>query len=251
MKKPGVISVLIVDDEPEVRQLLSIMLRSHSGVSVCGEAEHVNEAIMLTKKHKPELVLLDIQMPEKDGFTFIEEVKTLSVHPGIIFITAYESYAIRAIKNAAFDYLTKPIVKDELFEAVDRFLEFNENSNKPDIKALIEIFKNQKPERIRFNTRSGFFFICPDDIIYIKADGNYSHMVLVNGKKEVSTVSLGSLETMLEKYSFLRVSRSYIVNMKYISRVDRKSNTVELEQDEQVHELTLPAQKIRLLEGYF
>jgi len=245
------IKTLIIDDEPEVRDLLRILLRNHSDIELSGAASNVDEAVSLALKVKPDLVLLDIQMPGKDGFSFLEELRTYSLFPGIIFVTAYENYAVRAIRNAAFDYLLKPVVKEELFAAIDRFREFLNRNEKNDLNQLIELLNKARPGRIRLNTRTGYFFVDPDDIMFIEADGNYSHIKLVSGKTETSTLSLGNLEKLVESGNFLRISRSFIINMKYISRVDRRSNICELEANGHIHTIRIPMQKIKLLEGYF
>jgi two-component system LytT family response regulator len=245
------IKLLIIDDEPEVRDLLSILLRSFQDVQVVGQASNVDEAVSMTIENNPDLVLLDIQMPGKDGFMYIEELHSQNLYPGIIFVTAYENYAVRAIKNAAFDYLLKPVKKEELFDAIKRFMESMNRSKKTDLAELVELLNKTKPGRLKLNTRTGYFFIDPDDIIYIEADGNYSQIRQVNGKTEITTISLGSLEKLLETGPFLRVSRSFIINMKYISRVDRRTNMCELEYNGSLHKLKIPSQKVKLLEGYF
>lgn len=245
------IKTLIIDDEPEVRDLLTILLRNYPDLEVSGMASNVDDAVKLALSIKPDLVLLDIQMPGKDGFTFLEELRKYSLFPGIIFVTAYENYAVRAIRNAAFDYLLKPISKSELFGAIDRFREFLNRNQKNDLNKLIELLNTTRPGRIRLNTRTGYFFVDPNEIMFIEADGNYSHIKLVNGKTETSTLSLGNLEKMIESATFLRISRSYIINMKYISRVDRRTNICELEKNGHTHTIKIPIQKIKLLEGYF
>jgi two-component system LytT family response regulator len=245
------IKVLIVDDEPEVQDLLSILLRDYPGLKIVGLAPDVDTAIRMTVDQQPDLVLLDIQMPGKDGFTYLEELRSLHLFPGIIFVTAYENYAIQAIRNAAFDYLLKPISKEVLFQSITRFSEQQSRDKKADISSLVELLKKSKPGRIRLNTRTGYFFVDPLDIMYIEADGNYSHIRLTSGKTEITTLSLGSIEKLVEEQSFLRISRSYIINMKYISRVDRRDNSCELEHNGVVHRIKFPSKKIKLLEGYF
>ena len=115
------LKILVVDDEPEARELLKYMLQESDGVSVVGTAGDVDEALELQKKEKPHLVLLDIQMPGKDGFHFIEKIQGSEHEPGVIFVTAYEHYAIQAIRNSVFDYILKPVHQEELDNAILRF----------------------------------------------------------------------------------------------------------------------------------
>lgn len=245
------IKLLIIDDEPEVRDLLAILLRSYKNLIIVGQASNVDEGISMTLDKRPDLVLLDIQMPGKDGFTFIDELRDHDLFPGIIFVTAYENYAIRAIKSAAFDYLLKPINKDELFAGIERFEDARKRNKKTDLGELVELLNQTRPGRLKLNTRTGYFFLDPDDIIYIEADGNYSQIRQVNNKSEIATISLGNLEKLLENGSFLRVSRSFIINMRYISRVDRRTNLCELEFNGSLHQIKIPPQNVKLLEGYF
>ena len=245
------IKLLIVDDEEEVRELLGILLRSYSDVQVIGSVSNVDEAVKIAMEHKPDIVLLDISMPGKDGFAFISEMESKNLYPGIIFVTAFENYAIKAIKSAAFDYLLKPVGKQELFDALDRFLEFRVRNKQTDYSELVEILTKSKSGRIRLNTRTGYFFIDPEDVIYCEADGNYSHITLINGKNEITTINLGNLEKLFEHHSFFRISRSFIINLKYLARVDRRQNVCEMEYNGLSQQLKVPAQKIKMLEGYF
>ena len=129
--------------------MLTILLRNYQGIEVVGQAENVDQGIMLTLETNPDLILLDIQMPEKDGFTFLDELKELGIFPGVIFVTAHENYAIRAIKNAAFDYILKPVIKSELFKSLDRFKEFSSRDNEGQFGELIQMLKNARPGRIK------------------------------------------------------------------------------------------------------
>ena len=247
------LTLLLVDDEEEVRELLTILLQSYKGcdIDIIGEASSVEDALRVVKDQVPDLILLDIQMPGKDGFQLIDVLRDMRLYPGIIFVTAFENYAIRAIRNSAFDYLLKPVNKSELYNAIDRFREMKNRGQDQRLNELVELLHKSKPGRIRLNTRTGYFFINPEDIIFCEADGNYSHLTLQNGKKEISTLNLGNLEKQLDGGDFLRISRTYIINMNYLSRVDRRSNTCELEHNGKAHYIKIPPQKIRLLEEFF
>jgi two-component system, LytTR family, response regulator len=245
------LKLLIVDDEEEVRELLGILLGSYSDVQVVGSASNVDEAVKITLDKKPDVVFLDISMPGRDGFAYISEMESRSLYPGIIFVTAFENYAIKAIKSAAFDYLLKPVGKQELFDALDRFSIIKARNKQTDYSELAELLTKSKTGRIRLNTRTGYFFVDPEDVVYCEADGNYSHITLINGKNEITTMNLGNLEKMLEKYEFFRISRSFIINLKYLARVDRRQNVCEMEYNGLSQHLKVPAQKIKLLEAYF
>jgi two-component system, LytTR family, response regulator len=242
------IKLLIIDDNQDARDLLEAYLRDHTGIEIVGKAINVDEAVQFTVNYKPELVLLDIQMPEKNGFTYLEELKERKLSPGIIFVTAHEDYAIRAIKNAAFDYLLKPVKRGELIAAIDRYSKQMKEARQSDYELLISLLNKSRPERIRLNTRTGYFFIDPADVIFIEASGNYSLIRLATGRTETSSLSLGHLENMIQNKSLIRISRSFIINLNYVSRVDRRSNTCHLEHNSIEYKIKIPLQSIKLLE---
>ncbi len=245
------IKVLIVDDEPEARELLQYMLQGEQGIEVAGTAGHVDEALAILKKSHVDLVLLDIQMPEKDGFHFIELVHGTGYEPGIIFVTAFEHYAIQAIRNSVFDYILKPIRREELSSALQRFRSRSIKENNREISELLKILRESGPDKLKLNTRAGYMLINPGEVVYCEADGNYTFLQLTNGSRELTTQNLGTIEEMLKGASFFRASRSYLVNLKYLTRVDRKSCNCHLEYPGGSCSVKIPAQKIRLLESSF
>jgi DNA-binding LytR/AlgR family response regulator len=202
-----VLKILLVDDEPEVRELLTYMLAGKNGVSVVGAAGTVDEAVLLMKKEHPHLILLDIQMPDKDGFHFIEQVHRSGEDPGIIFVTAFEHYAIQAIRNSVFDYILKPVHQEELDNAIERFRISNRNVRNQDIQKLMEALQDKGPSKIKLNTRSGYILIDPAEVVYCQADGNYTHLHLSKGGSETITQNLGAIEEILDGNAFFRASR--------------------------------------------
>lgn len=245
------LQVLVVDDEPEARELLRYMLQDEEDVELVGEAGDVDEALRIMKRKNPGLVILDIQMPGKDGFHFIEQIHQQGYQPGIILVTAYENYAIRAIRSAVFDYILKPVRRQELSEAISRYKNNMHADRKQDIHRLVEALHGSGPGKIKLNTRSGYILVNPAEVVYCKADGNYTHVQLLNGNLELTTHNLGAIEEMMQSGSFFRASRSYLVNVKYLSRVDRKSCSCTLEYSGSTYSFRIPAQKIRLLEASF
>ena len=243
--------ILIVDDEPEARELLKFILQEENGLKVVGLASNVDEALTLLKEEEPDLVLLDIQMPGKDGFNFIEQVKQDGLEPGIIFVTAFDHYAIQAIRNSVFDYLMKPIRQDELFNAIARFRSKKSRKEGLNLSELIEVLKGNGTSKIKLNTRSGYILINPTEIVFCKADGNYTHLQLSGGSSEITTQNLGAIEDLLRSGSFFRVSRSYLVNLKYLARVDRKNSLCILEYNNSTCSVKIHSQKIRMLKASF
>ncbi|TFH23952.1 MAG: response regulator transcription factor [Bacteroidia bacterium] len=245
------LKILVVDDEPEARELLKYMLQERDGVSVVGTAGDVDEAVSLMKREKPHLVLLDIQMPGKDGFQFIEQIQGSGHEPGVIFVTAYEHYAIQAIRNSVFDYILKPVHQEELDSAILRFRTRVRKVQKQELHQLIETLRSNGPVRIKLNTRAGYLLIDPAEVVFCEADGNYTYIQLTSGARETTTQNLGNIEELLEGGTFFRASRSYLLNLKYLSRVDRKNCHCLLEYPGNTCSIKIPAQKIKMLEAIF
>ena len=245
------LKILVVDDEPEARELLKYMLQESDGVSVVGTAGDVDEALELQKKEKPHLVLLDIQMPGKDGFHFIEKIQGSEHEPGVIFVTAYEHYAIQAIRNSVFDYILKPVHQEELDSAILRFRTMGRKVQNQELHELIATLRSNGPAKIKLNTRAGYMLIDLAEVVFCEADGNYTHIQLTSGARETCTQNLGNIEELLEGGTFFRASRSYLLNLKYLSRVYRKNNQCLLEYPGDSCSIKIPAQKIRLLESIF
>lgn len=224
------ISILIVDDEPEARDLLTMLLERIDGVEVLGTAEGVDEAFDQILIKQPELVLLDIQMPLKNGFELVSLVHEAKLSTGFIFVTAYDEYAIEAIRASAFDYLLKPVDTDELQESVGRFRDSMKDNDI--ILQLEEMMQGLgKKSRIKVNTRSGFILINPDEVLHCVAAGNYTEVHLVNNRVETITSNLGSFMEQLPADNFFRISRSGMVNLNYLVRVNHKSGTCRLKGD--------------------
>ena len=222
----GKISAIIVDDEAEARDIMSNLLEEFSEVEVLSMDAGVDEAFQSVQKFRPKLVFLDIDMPEKNGFELIRMLKTSAFRPAFIFITAYNQFAIEAIKHAAFDYLLKPVNMDELRASIERYKE--ESDKKTTLGRIENLLLALQEEKISFNSRSGTLYLYPDDIAYCKADGNYSTLYLVGKSAQTVTMNLGRLETHLPVGRFAKISRSLIINKSYLSEIKRKEKTCKL-----------------------
>jgi len=247
----GPLKILIVDDEPEARELLKYMLEEDDTLQVIGMAGSVDEAIHISRSKAPDLVFLDIQMPGKDGFQYIQKMDAYGGGPGIIFVTAFDNYAIQAIRKSVFDYILKPVHREELTEAIQRFRIRDRHVQNGELNRLIDAMNHQEPAKIKLNTRSGYILINPADVVYCQADGNYTHIMMSSGMDEITTQNLGAIEDLLNFSTFFRISRSYLVNLKYLSRVDRKSGSCMLQYGGRSISIKIPAQKIKLLESNF
>jgi len=215
------LSVVIVDDERSARELIRELLSDVKWVSILGEAGNVDDALALVSRTQPDVILLDIQMPGQDGFALIEQLVHHDFETGVIFVTAYERYAIRAIRASAFDYLLKPVKKSDLITSLEKYeVKVSGRELEEPFSRLIWQFGDSK--KLKFRNRTGFSMIDPDEILYCQADSNYTVLELKSGRKLTISMNLGKVEEMLPEV-FVRISRSVIINLQYLTQVDRKS----------------------------
>lgn len=214
------IKALIIDDEAAAASVLQLMVERHvPEITDIRIATKISEAHSLIQQFQPDLVFQDIVMPEKNGFEFLSEVKKISFE--IIFTTAYNEYAIRAIRFSALDYLLKPINADELRLAVNRFLE-KRNRQQESATLLKNLISNleQKKEsdfKLAIPTVNGAMFFSPADILRLEGEGNYTRFYLANGQKHLSAKTMKEYEEILLQHNFLRIHKSHLVNRKFIN----------------------------------
>jgi DNA-binding LytR/AlgR family response regulator len=240
------LNALVVDDEENARILLNKLLEETLLFDDIRSAQSVDSAYNELNRFEPDIIFLDIKMPGKDGFEFIQDLpQNLRINK-IVFVTAYDQYAIKAIKNQAFDYLLKPVNRKELNQCLLRFIESKEGSaiNERPVK-IIET--RERLTRIRVNTRTGTLFINPADILFCKAEGNYT-TVCTGKKQHLCSMNLGKVAEMLPLNGFIRVGRSYIVNFEYISMLDRKDSTIVLVRDGESVTVKIPRQHLKDLD---
>ena len=225
------IRTIIVDDEINAREFLEKLLQRYfpDKFLIMELCESVDEAIIAIEKFNPELVFLDIQMPNKNGFELIKEIKSIQFE--VIFTTAHAEFAIDAIKCSALDYLLKPINYIDLLETVKKYeSKINKASQNEKLMLLIENLDtgNSELKKIAFPTETGFEFMKTNSILYCEADSNYCNIVCLDGKKITISKTLKYIEELLPANIFQRIHKSYLVNLNYISRFN-KSNELLVE----------------------
>lgn len=213
------IKAILIDDETKSRQTTRELLRKYcTDVEIIGEAASAEEAWDVVHASKPDLIFLDIEMPYEDGFDFLKRFDSIPFE--IIFITAYNQYAIRAIRICALDYLLKPLSINELKQAVERATARKAakvSAEQYDI-LLQNLHQTQKQEhgKLAIPTSFGFEFLEMKDIIALEADGGYTTFRLAGGKKIVSTRNLKEYEELLPETIFFRAHHSFIINLHHI-----------------------------------
>ncbi len=206
------IRALIVDDEQRGLINLKKLLQTFcANVQVVGTARNIKDAEMLVRKHLPEVIFLDVEMPNGNGFDLLEKIMDLDIN--IIFVTAYDSYAVEAFNKQAIHYLLKPISPKELVESVDRVTELIalKQNNIPDLPVRIDALK--KLERIKVSTPQGFKLLVIDEIAYVQSRGSYSDIFLKDGSKAMVSKNLKVLAELLDAPIFFRVHKRYIINV--------------------------------------
>lgn len=217
------LKVLLIDDEQRATDALRLMIiktiPAIDEIMVCNDARQAAEKI---HQFQPGLVFLDIQMPHLNGFELLEKIPNKNFK--IIFTTAYNEYAIQAIRYSAFDYLLKPVDMEELQSAVHRFLEGQEDYRQQ-YDLLKNIMHNMKAAnaeefRLALPTKEGVHYLQPQDIVRCEAVGNYTKFYVTHGKTYLISRTLGEYDTLLTPQQFIRTHKSHLVNKKYISFID-------------------------------
>jgi two-component system, LytTR family, response regulator len=227
------LKALIVDDEPLARDLLRSMLNSHGDVTVVGECSNGDDALAALQDNSINLLFLDVQMPEMDGFDVIEEIG-LEHLPPTIFVTAFQEHAVRAFDVQAIDYLTKPIVPERLAKALRRVRENLQSRTthltREQWNALLNSVRPPsdvpRAYAVRFLVRDGEkeILLPVSEIDWIEADAYYSRLH-VKGKHYMLRETLSELTAKLNPVNFVRVHRSSIVNVEHIREVHREGRT--------------------------
>ncbi len=210
---------IIIDDEPYCCDILAAMLEADCPqVKVEAICSNGDEGVQAIRKHNPDVVFLDVEMPKMNGFQMLEQLAAVNFH--LIFTTSYDQYALKAIRFSALDYLLKPIDRDELRKAVQKAEQRMHIPMAQQIEILMQKIKQPLTpvNKIALPTMEGLQMIPIDTIINCESDDNYTKLILKTGKKILVTRSLKEIEESLEQYSFVRVHRSFLVNLNEIEK---------------------------------
>jgi two-component system LytT family response regulator len=214
---------IIVDDEKLARDLLREYLENYPEMEVIGEADQGTDAVEKIDKLKPDLVFLDVQMPGMTGFDVLEDIEH---EPYVIFVTAYDQYAIKAFEKNAVDYLLKPLDEERFRNAVNRALKRKtlEHSSIEDLLSSMRSERKGTYDTHIFVQKSEKLFNLPvDEIVYLEASGDYT-IITTKADQFVSSSGIGKLEEILNPEVFIRVHRSTIVNVNYLKEIERHFN---------------------------
>ncbi len=222
---------LIVEDKAYIRKgLLNLLELIETDIKVVGECESVKDAVVVTNACKPELIFLDINLTDGDAFEFLEQTEHLSFK--VIFITAYEEYALKALKMGAVDYLLKPVDIEELTIALHKVKQLSIAEQKKQIHVAKQVW-NTKNDHLILSLQDSFQVVDLNTLMYCESDKGYTTFYCADGKKHLVSKTLKEFEERLTKANFTRPHQSFMVNLKFIDKYD-KSGVIHLKNGKKI-----------------
>lgn len=212
------INTLIIDDQEINCILIQGLLESFFTNDIKPHTtSNAEEALELIVKIKPDLLFLDITMPEMDGFELLHKIRQIH-QTEVIFVTAYEEFALNAFENQALGYITKPIVSEKFVQTVNRAVEWiNQKKNARNSGTSKQTVPNPNDKKITLTSQKGLIFVEPANVLYCESSGNYTTFFLTNQDQIVVSKQIGSFEKKLEVHSIIRVHDRYLVNLLHVT----------------------------------
>jgi len=207
---------VIVDDESKARNALKKLLERHCpNIAVLAEGDCVKAGVELIRKHRPDVVFLDVQMPDGTGFDLLEQIGEIDFK--IIFASAYDKFAIQAFKFSAVDYLQKPVEAEELVDACSRI---SGDGKYTEINKKLEVLLSNRNsfEKIALPTLEGIDFVKIKEIVRCESDNNYTNIFLVSGQRIVVSKTLKEYDEMLSPFNFFRIHKSSLINLGFLKK---------------------------------
>ena len=218
--KSAPMNCIIIDDEKHCIKTLSNLLEvNFSEVKILASCLDPTKAYDLIRQHKPDFIFLDIEMPLLNGFDLLSKFDHLDFD--VIFTTAYDTYAIKAIKYSALDYLLKPIDKEDLAAALEKIRNKQGSISKEQLQMASAVHSRQMPDTIALPTTDGLTFASVNDIVYCIADGSYTRMCMIDKSEALLSKTLGDVEELLSEYHFFRIHHSTLINLKQVKKYIR------------------------------
>lgn len=222
---------IIVEDKAYIRKgLLNLLELIETDVRVVGECESVKEAVIVANACKPELIFLDINLTDGNAFEFLEQTKHLEFK--VIFITAYEEFALKALKMGAVDYLLKPVDIEELKIALDKVKQLSVTEQKQKISVAKKVWQNQD-DKLILSLQDSFQVVDLNELMYCESDKGYTTFYCNDGKKHLVSKTLKEFEERLTNANFTRPHQSFMVNLKFIDKYD-KSGVIHLKNGKKI-----------------
>lgn len=214
------IKVLIIDDEKHCIITLNHLLSTLKEVNIAATTQDSTQAKELIEKHQPDIVFLDIEMPQLNGFDVLNQFETIPFK--VVFTTAYDQYAIKAIRLNALDYLLKPIDAHDIAAVIEKFKMNEMQISKNQLTHLQQFINGKMQDTIALSTQEGLLFVKIDEIMYFEASGCYTYIVMNDKSKHLASKTLANFEeVLLDNPIFFRAHKSNIVNLKFIKQYIR------------------------------
>lgn len=229
------INVLIIESEPESLKHITEFLQTNPMISNIESAVDSNDALLKIINRTPNIVFLEYPLKGSGGNELIRFIQTKLKDTTIIFVSEIKEYAVDAIHLGVFNFLLKPVLLKDLEKVMSKIRLFNQINIEQQISQIIENIPDES--KIKLQTTSGFLIVAPEDIMFCKADGFYSELHLINNRFELCYLFLSELYELLIKFNFIRISRSYLINQKYIRKIYRASNTIILSSEGKEYEV--------------
>ncbi len=252
LKKMETISTIIIDDEPQAIDMLEGVLQDFKEFKVRKRFSRASDALeyLIEAPDEIDMIILDIKMPQMNGFDFLKKLQQYPLNPCIVFFTGFDEYAIEAIRAAAFDFLMKPVSKEDIQQLLERYkVKCVHEKLAAKTKALFERLEPVK--KMVFPHHRGVVAFNPDDIFYITADWNYSNVMLTSGEKLLVTMQIGKIEKMIPSNHFFRINRSTLINLKYFESADFHEKKCLLSFDGKSEMFKASPKKIKEIEQMF
>ncbi len=218
------IKAIIVDDEPSAGEIIRTLIQANSDeIQVCSTCQNITDALREIRQYQPDLLFLDIELADGSGFDILEQLPALKAH--IIFVTAHEHYSLQAIKRHAFDYILKPVDPQEFRTALRKVIDSLKEHVKPPLPdTILQYFRNLNIRKIAVPNRNGFSYYNMEDIVTLEAEGSYTRIHFSSNKQVLVSRGLRDFELSLAGKGFLRVHKSFLVNIEHIAELHRDDN---------------------------
>lgn len=236
---------ILVDDEPSGTQNLEILLKDIENVVVLDAINDSKKALSKILELNPDIVFLDIYMPGLDGFELMEKLIENSFTNRIVFATSFDNFVLKALRMGAFDYLNKPVSRQEIKQMLERIQQIEQRT---ELKNQYDNFK--KAQLIKLPIRNEHKYISTSEILYLKADGNYTIIQFSDQKTEISSYNLGWFEKNIESSNFIRISRACLINIQYLTRFEKNNKKCIISNNSVNYELDVSRRKLPLLKKH-
>ena len=217
------LKVLIVDDDKDARHLICHYLKSIPHIGAIEESENVEDALFKTISFAPDLIFLDIMMPGRNGTELMELIEKRELPSHVVVVSGAEDWAISAIKNSVYDFFLKPAKKEDLERFINKFLEKRNAGVDKNLNHILTTIDDG--QKIRLSSINSYVLVDPLEIVYCEAEGSYTHLYLENGTREMANSYLGMIEKRFSGLQFFRISRSYLINLNKLLKINRGDDT--------------------------